>query len=267
MLDEEKNVLSSRRANVLAEILVLMVVSHSAFGQTSHNHRAEFGELRATVMESIISRIHPGSRFQWDPDLRIQIGRRLREVTFPGFTLIATSDGRFEGATGIEFGNDKEEFIHDEEHLKSAAPQKFATDLVVFQTDARGTVSQLKIFPLDPSDPLTKVKLIEVKGWPLNSWPAVRIQYVSHFTMPDSFTKIEWNAVFDTNNGRFVSRLPLGITRTTKGGAEEIHPLALSRKDPNTLRISDEVAKTVSEQSCSDPCVVDGPTLLRQWAQ
>jgi hypothetical protein len=131
---------------------------------------------------------------------------------------------------------------------------------VVFETDARGVATQLKVSPLDPSDTLTKVKLINVKEWAPNSWPVARIQYVSYFAKPDSFTKIEWNAAFDTNSGRFVSRLPLGIVRITKEGGEELHPLTLVRKDTSTVQIRDEATKTVLDHRCSEPCVVDAHT-------
>jgi hypothetical protein len=119
---------------------------------------------------------------------------------------------------------------------------------------------------LDPSDALATVKLINVKEWTPNSWPAVRVQYVSYFADADSFTKIEWNASFDSNSGRFVSRLPLGIVRITKDGGEETHPLTVARKDPNTLQILDSVTKTVLEYRCSDPCVMDGNVLISEWA-
>jgi hypothetical protein len=130
--------------NLVALIAVLMLVPDLAFGQSPQTHRAAFGELRATVMESLVSKIHPGALFQWDPDLRIEIGGTLKEVTFPGFTLIATSGGRFEGATGIEFGQDKEKYIDKAAHLRSVPPQKFSTDLAVFETDARGVVTRLR---------------------------------------------------------------------------------------------------------------------------
>jgi hypothetical protein len=252
--------------NLVAAIVVLVLGSGLTYGQSPQNHRSAFGELRATVMESLLSKIHPGARFQWDPDLRVEIDRKLREVTFPGFTLIATSDGRFEGATGVEFGRDKEELIYNAEHLRSVPSQKLPTDLAVFETDARGVVTRLRVSALDPSDALTKIKLINVKPWAPNSWPVARTQYVSYFGNPDSFTRIEWNAAFDTNSGQFVSRLPLGIVRITKDGGEETHPLTVARKDPNTLQILDSVTKTVLEYRCSDPCVMDGNVLISEWA-
>jgi hypothetical protein len=69
--------------NLVIAILFLLLGPGLAHGQSPENHRSGFGELRATVVESLLSKIHPGARFQWDPDLRLEIDRKLAGSDLP----------------------------------------------------------------------------------------------------------------------------------------------------------------------------------------
>jgi hypothetical protein len=254
-----------RKDSIAAALLLTLLVPYASFCQSQKSHRASYGELRATVMESLLEKIYPGSRFQWDPDLRVEIDGAFQDATFQGFSLIATSNGEFEGATGIQVGKAKEEFLYNSEHFRPATPREFSAELVIFETNAAGIVTRMKSFPLDSSDPLAKIKTVDVKAWPPNTWPLVRVQYDSYFAHPDSFTTLEWNGMFDTASGKFMSRIPLGFAKSLKNGGEEIHAFSITRQDASTVRILDQLTKDAVQYQCSEPCVVNADKLLSDW--
>src|SRR5947209_19115706 len=114
--------------NLVPATLVLFVAL-SAFSQSRTSHRASFGDLRATAMQSLVAKLYPRAHFEWNPELRITANGAPEKVSFPGFTLRPISNGTFEGATGVELGNAKEQFLYKSKHFRSDNSSKFSTNL------------------------------------------------------------------------------------------------------------------------------------------
>jgi hypothetical protein len=91
---------------------------------------------------------------------------------------------------------------------------------------------------LDPSEGLTELKIMSIQEWSQREWPTLEIHYDTHRVAPNSFTTIEWSSIFDSNSGQFISRLPMGITRKVRGGAEQPYFFGFSRNSPTTLAIT-----------------------------
>ena len=216
-------------------------------------------------MESLLAAIYPGAAVKWDPILRIELvpGSPLR-VRFPGF-VFQPSGGTLHGATGIEIGDEKAQFIFNSEHFGQAAQQEFPTVLAVFEATMDGRVTRQKTLPIDASDPLSEIKSIQVSNAPTGTWPMLTVQYISHVVGATSSTQIEWQASFDPNSGKLVSRLPTSILTRSKAGSEQMLMLRVQRIDPSTVSITDMLSKNAVTYSCADPCLVDRSTLLSKW--
>jgi len=148
-------------------IVSLMIATIPPFCQTRKSNREAWGAQRASVIEGVLVKLYPGSQVKWDPELTVEIpGNVPQAVEVAGFHLKLTPSGNFEGATGIELGKIKEQFIHNSKNFRSPDNRNFPTDLVVFRANADGQVTQLSKFALDPSDPLAKIKILEVQEWP-----------------------------------------------------------------------------------------------------
>jgi hypothetical protein len=242
---------------------VIALVCVRTMPQTGASWRNGFGEPTATIMESLLKALFPGAQFSWSPELTVQVaGNGPQLAKFSGFNIVPADDGNLNGATGLDLGDDKDDYIFKSATHHQGESRNFPLDLIVFRATQTGQILFMKKFALDPADPLAKIKSIQ-----LPKWPIVRIAYESHFATQDSFTTIEWDAMFDTIAGSFVSRRPRGMFTTTKSGQEETDMFTISRTNPNQLLITDGLSKKSIPYQCADPCVVDGPTFLSKWSQ
>ena len=167
----------------------------------------------------------------------------------------------------MEFERAKETYIYEAKLFRRSDNPTFSTRLIVFRADTSGHITTYKQFDLDPSDPLTDIKTFSIEDWSQSTWPTLHVQYDSHVVTASAFTTIEWQGTFDANSGRFQNRLPFGISRTMKDGSEQGFMFSIARVNTTTIQIGDQLSKKTAPYQCSDPCVVDGPTLLSQWPQ
>jgi hypothetical protein len=267
----EKDKVEGKRLHPLVQVfrvvpVWVLIVAGTAIGQMKPGDvRKAYGEPRATVMESLLTTIYPGAHVQWDPYLTVQLpGQKPRMVQVP-VSVRGRANGGLEGNAWIEFEGKKERFIFEAQNFRRSDEPDFPTELYVFRADAAGHIQKYKKFILDPSEPLTELKDISIQDWSEQEWPTLHIQYQTHRAAPSSFTTVEWHGTFDANTGRFISRLPFGISRRVKGGGEESYMFSLARSNTTTLQIGDMLSKKVVPYQCSDPCVVDADTLLSEW--
>jgi len=244
----------------------LLVVAGIAIGQTKPGDvRKSYGESRASVIESLLTTIYPGAHVQWDPYLTVQLpGQKPRMVQVP-VSVRGRVNGGLEGDAWVDFEGKKERFIFEAQNFRRSDRPDFPTELYVFRADAAGHIQKYKKFILDPNEPLTELKDISIQDWSEQEWPTLQIQYQTHRSTPGSFTTVEWHGTFDANTGRFISRLPFGISRRVKGGGEESYMFSLARINTTTLQIGDMLSKKLVPYQCSDPCIVDADTLLSEW--
>lgn len=247
---------------------LLLSLACEVFGQTrTKSHRDSFGDVRATIMETLLLSVYHGAQFRWAPDLELQLPKEsFNPAHFPGFTFNVAPDGSLYGASGFELGSEKEQAIFESKQFRRKPAREFGAALLVFRADAKGNVTRAERFDLDPSDPMPEIKMVHAASWPGIGWPVLQVRYVSHAVAQGSYTRIEWQASFDANAGKLISRLPAGIVTQT-GSNESMQMFSIQRTDANHLQITDTLSKKVKPYSCSDPCIVDGPTLLAQWSQ
>jgi len=243
--------------------VALTLASGGILAQTGTTWRNSFPEPDATLRESLLLALFPGAQFIWSPELKVKVaGSEPRVVQFSGFNYLLGDDGNFNGVTGLDLGKAKEDYISRSRNFRQSDSKSFPASLIVFSAAQSGHILSFKKFTLDPLDMLASVKSVE-----LTKWPMLRLGYESHFPTADSFTTIEWDALFDAKGGHFVSRRPRGIQRKLKNGEEQIHMFTMSRLSPSQIQITDVLSKQTVPYPCSDPCVIDGPTLLSQWPQ
>ena len=237
-----------------------------ARAQSTRTLREAVGNERATIVESLLAALFPGAEARWAPNLVLHAaGGEDRSVDLAGFMYRKRPEGGWEGATGFELASGKEQYIFNASRFRATGAAHFPTAFVVFRIQPDGRIGDFRKFTLDNSDPVSQIKVLELKEWPNGRWPMLRIQYVSYFQQPGSFIGIEWQALFDSDGGRITQRLPAGIVRTLKDGTEEVHTFVAERADSSHMHFIDSMSKATVDYSCGDPCVVEGPRLLQAW--
>jgi len=227
--------------------------------------RKAYGEARAGVIESVLTTLYPGAQVRWDPYLAVQMpGENPRMVEVPVYVRGAESGG-VEGVATVDLEGKKEKFIFEAKAFQRDDHPVFSTVLLVYRTDAALHINKYKKLLLDPADPLTEIKTMNIQDWSQKEWPTLEIQYDTHVAARDSFTTIEWHSVFDANSGQFISRLPFGISRKVRGGPEQSIPFSIGRITSGTILLKDRMGWGMHLYHCSDPCVIDGPALLSKW--
>ena len=167
----------------------------------------------------------------------------------------------------MEVGTAKSDYIGKLDKFQQTDNQAFTTTIVAFREDSSGRISDLKKATLDPDDSLTKVNWFEVQNWPAGSWPVLRLRYTSYLQGGASLTTIEWDALLDIATASFLSRMPSGIFVSQKSGEQTGDILSAHRVTSAQIAIVGNTTKKTIAYSCSEPCVVDGPTLLALWGQ
>src|ERR1700722_4345414 len=246
--------------------LILCFISSIASAQMKPGDvRRSYGEPRASIMESLLQTLYPGSVVQWDTYFMVKLpGENFRNLALPVYVWPSPT-GRLQGVATIEFDQQKDRFIYEAQNFRRSDAPNFSTDLIVFRADAAGHIRTYKKMPLDPEEPLTEIKVLSLKDWSHTEWPTLEIQYQTHRPTSSSFTTIEWSSVFDANSGQFISRLPMGISRTNHGGAEQMFMFGIGRTSPSTVTIANRLGGDTRQYACSDPCVMEADTLLAKW--
>lgn len=261
-----------RRFNVTVRVcccaffLALMLASLSTVSAQMKpgDIRKAYGEPRASIMESLLQTLYPGSVVQWDPYFMVQLpGESLRNLDLPVY-VFASPTGGLQGVATIEFDKQKDRFIFEAQNFRRSDAPNFPTDLIFFRADRAGHILTYKKVPLDPDESLTELKIVTLKDWS-HEWPTIEIEYQTHRPTPSSFTTIEWRATFDAGSGQFISRLPAAIDRFNRGGAEQMFMFGLGRINSRTIEVVDRLTRQSHQFDCSDPCVLEADTLLAKW--
>jgi hypothetical protein len=262
------NFKSRRVARVFVISGIVFCVAIVIQAQSRKGRRDAFGSERASYAEKLLEHVYSGAKVEWDPVLAIrQHSGELVPVDLGDFSTTRRSDGTTDGIALLEIGTDKSEYIKKLKKFQRNDTQTYTSQMVVFHMDPTGRISDLKKVRIDPNDPLTKIDWFEVQNWPANGWPIVRLRYTSYVPSSESLVEVEWGGLLDMATGSFLTRIPSGVFVTEKGGREGGDILSVHRTGPDRITIVGYATKRSVEYSCSDPCVIDGPTFLAKWSK
>jgi len=246
-------------------LAIALMVAASFAQMKPGDRRNAYGEARAAIIESVLTTLYPGSVVEWDPQLQLEIaGQKPHPVEVPVYLRGSTSGEGIEGVASVELDGEKKKYIFDTKDFHRTDPVSFPTLIVVFRANSSGRIEKYQKFTLDPAEPVTELKTLSIEDWS-NQWPTLEIQYDSHVVAPGSVTTIEWHATYDVNQGKLVSRLPVGMSRIVRGSPKQQYIFKIGRTGPTKLMIGDRLGGEMHEYDCSSPCVIDRQTLLSQW--
>ncbi len=107
------------------------------------DRRKAYGEMRASVMESLLQTLYPGAVVQWDPALTVQIpGEKPRMVDVGVSMRGSAATGEPEGIASIEFEGLKQTFIFQAQSFQRSDRPNFLTELIVFRADMSGHIQR-----------------------------------------------------------------------------------------------------------------------------
>lgn len=225
-----------------------------------------YGDERASQLEAITEKLVPGAQVEWDQRLKV---RTASGVATPldviGFLTSRQSDGSSYGVLAFELGAEKEEAIAKLEKFKPVEKIALPTTLAVARFDASGQMTSLNKVALNTGYPLAKVASIDVLKWQESGWPVVRLLYRSYLAGVDALTTVEWDALFDTQKGVFLARIPSGLIVAKKNGDKRGEIFAVRRTSANEVEILGLATKKAVRYSCPDFCVVDS-SALKEWS-
>lgn len=257
-----------RQGKVTACLVSALFLCAAAAAGQAHEKRMAYGVERAGQLEAIVRTIAPGSSVSWDPHLTL---RTAAGATTPldvvSFLTSRQEDGSLVGVLAYELGTEKEEVLEKIQSFQPAAAKAAATSLALARVDAAGKVVSSKRIAVDPGDPLTKVESLDVLQWRPGGWPLLRLQYRSYAVGAGSLTTVEWDALFDTQAGSFLARLPAAIVVAKKSGEKTGDFFTVHRSGANEIEIVGAATRKIVRYTCADPCVVDGPTFLERWSE
>jgi len=247
---------------------ILFVLAPPLNAQAPKTRREALGSQRATQMETLLQSLYPGATVEWEPELAVRLGSQAPiPIDVGDFKVNSQPDGSLTIATVVEAGTAKRDYIEKVKKFQVTSPQAFTSTIVVLRTDASGKTVDLKKAVLDPNDPVTKINWFEVQKWSPTGWPVLRLAYESYTLGSDSLITIDWDSLFDAATGSFLARIPSGIEVMKKNGEQTGELLSAHRSSPTQIELTGNFTKKVIIYTCGDPCVVDGPTLLAQWAK
>ena len=259
-----------RRSTLTAKISLALLLSAIAevalCGEMAQTHRLAYGNERAARLEAITEKLLPGARVEWGSRLAVRTDSApAAPLDIIGFQTTWKKDGSSTSVLAFELGKEKEEHIKKLERFKSTKVSTLPTTLVVARVDPSGRVTSLNRIAVDSGDPVTKIASLEVINWREGDDPVLRLLYRSYPADVDSYVVVEWDALFDTKAGAFLARIPLGIL-IRKDGEETSDFFAIRRTGVDQIEILGAMTKKVIKYSCSDPCVVDSSTFMKEWA-
>ncbi|HLW51419.1 MAG TPA: hypothetical protein VKW06_01130 [Candidatus Angelobacter sp.] len=249
-------------------VVVFLAAAAPLFPGQAKSRREAMGEERASEVETLLSKLAPGSSVVWDPQLAIRVGSdQPIPIDMADFKVQPQADGSLWGVAALELGTAKKDYLAKLTKFQTVDSQSFATTLVVFRTNASGkTITDWKKFDLAPPG-LSRIQVLLVQDWPAGKWPVVSAQYTSYFPNGNSLAALEWYSLFDADTASFRSRMPAGLVINSKDGSSAMEMFSVRRLDSGNIEIRGEFAKRAITYPCTDPCVVDGPTFLSKWVQ
>jgi hypothetical protein len=251
---------------ILRRIAAAAVMAAAALPLLAADMRAVMGEPRATQLQSVLASSIPGSQMTWEDVVTVKLPDGAKsEVHVSGLIEIPRGDGTlvFMQIELLDFQTEAAK------HVKTFAgtPPPHPTDVTAFlKTTTAGAITAQKIGRLDPAAVSIETKqfdlLTDTKDDP---WPAVQVTYWGTYATTDWFGAVRWYAVVETDTLANNSRMPLGISKSMKSGAETADQVAATRISEDLVRIEGGITGQTVAYPCAVPCLFDGRSLLAAW--
>jgi hypothetical protein len=254
-----------RRMRTLAAAALLLLAASTAVADA----RSDFGDAPARALETAVGRALSGARITWEgEEIRVTLadGAKSR-VTTPGFLELARPQGPLY-VMEIELPDfAREQATTLRSFGATPPPAQHPADLfVAMQTNPAGEVLAIKIGRLDPTAAFIDTRQFELTDDSENAaWPAVKVTYWGFYGTSDWHGSVRWFGAYDSETMSIVSRLPLGLMKTRKGGDLVQDQLLASRLTPEVIHIEGGLTGTAIDFPCAYPCTFDGRALLASW--
>lgn len=251
---------------ILRRIAAAVFVTAAALPLFAVDMRAAMGEPRATQLESVLTSAIQGAEVTWEDRVAVKLADgATSEVHLAGLIEVPRAGGPL-----VVMQIELLDFQHEAaQHVRTFAgtPPPHPTDLTaILQTDAAGAITSRKLGRLDP-DALS----IETKQFDLDTetaedpWPAVKATYWATYATTDWYGAVRWYAVVETETLANNSRMPLGITKSSRSGAQTADQVAATRASDAIVQIEGGITGQIVAYPCLSPCLFDGKTLLAAW--
>jgi hypothetical protein len=239
----------------------------SAPAATAQNARAEFGLIRASLLEAALIHMFPGTTsVEWGATLTLVQGSARTSVRVADVDYRRDDDGTYTAVLSVEHPAERQP-VYTAIEAFEPAPGRALAEIAAFKTTAQFAVTSLRRGSLgDAFSAVEEVEDLELSTLTYDQpWPDVYVTYTALYGTTEFFGEIRWDeklviepAIAATN------RVPSLLWRSEKKGARHNDTAYTETPDENTLAFLSATSRQVITR-CTDPCLPDGRVILALW--
>ncbi|HEX6096861.1 MAG TPA: hypothetical protein VF432_11100 [Thermoanaerobaculia bacterium] len=251
---------------ILRRIAAAAFLAAAALPLFAVDMRAQVGEPRATQLQSVLTAAIPGSEVTWEDRVTVKLADGAKsEVHLAGLIEVPRAGGPLV-LMQIELLDFQSEAVQHVKTFAGTPPPHPADITAVLQTNTAGAITAQKIGRLDPDAVFIETKQFELDTETTDDpWPAVKATYWATYATTDWYGAVRWYAVVESETLGNNSRMPLGVSKTTRAGDETADQVAATRVSDAIVQIEGGLTGQIVAYPCLAPCLFDGKTLLAAW--
>lgn len=247
--------------SILAFALVALM---SAAAQAAVDARAEFGATRASLLEAIATNVY-GGHVEWSPKpTLVALDNTRRTMSVGGFTIRNDADG-YTCAIAVEFPDTAPPILAALQRFEQPGGQS-QPDIIAFKATRSFAITAVHRGTLGDA-PASVATVLDVDFTTLTydaAWPEVYVTYTGSYGTSEWFGEITWDAKLTTDPVATTGRVPSQLTRIDKSGTVKEDVAIAGVRDEDTITVSSDASRKLVT-TCTDPCLLDGKTLLALW--
>jgi hypothetical protein len=235
-------------------------------GREQNSSKRLLGDSGIAAVDQVIARLYPGAHLQWGDRIEfVDSAGKHSQFMFSGFTnrKIKENEVYF---TGLLFPDRVKALAKSAAEFSVGPEIPQATRFAVFQTDENGKLVDLHVIPLEQDSLFDEIVNINVLPSDKPSdFPSVYLEYSSVYSNPSWYGTIRWNSVIDTATMRVTRKVPLFLSKNTKGGIVKTDQLEIQKAVLGKQQLKGKSSGKTIDYDCSDICSVYGSLILKNW--
>lgn len=249
-----------RRLTILTSAIVFLA---AAGAEAAVDPRVEFGATRASLVEAIATNLY-GGHVEWTPKPTLVAAGGTRRTMAVGGIAVRQDASGYTCALSIEFTDTAPPLLAALQRYEPPTTQS-QPEIIAFKTTAAFAVTAVHRGSLGDPATVAHVQAMEITLLTNDAdWPEIYVTYTGSYGTSEWFGEISWESKLTTNPVAAAGRVPTALMRSDKTGDVKTDTATAGVVDVNTVSISSDASQKVVT-TCTDPCLLDGKTLLGLW--
>jgi hypothetical protein len=249
------------RRSIVVTIALILAASG---GRAAVDARTQFGATRASLLEAITANVY-GGHLEWTPLPTLVAADGTRRTIAVGGLTIRNEAGGYTCAVSIEFPDTAVPILTALQRFEAPAGQS-QPDIIAFKTTKAFAVTAVHRGTLgDSAAAVARVDDVDFTSLSYDAvWPEVYVTYTGSYGTSEWLGEIAWESKLSTDPVAPMGRVPTRLLRTDKNGQTKQDEAVAGARDEDTITVSSKSSHQLVA-TCTDPCLLDGKTLLALW--